>query len=376
MPENLPETLGELIESGYTSRTVKEEIRSNLVQRISDGSEVFPGIVGFDDSVIPQIQNAILAGQDIILLGERGQAKSRIIRLLVDLLDEYIPFVKGSEINDDPLDPISQYGIEALAADKKNTKIDWLPKEDRYAEKLATPDVSVADLIGEIDPIKVAEGRYLSDTMAIHYGMIPRTNRGLFCINELPDLTERIQVSLFNLMQERDIQIKGHQVRLPLDMIIVATANPEDYTNRGRIITPLKDRYGAQIRTHYPSDVSQEMNIVTQEYKKFSDSAELVKTPEFMKEIIGEITHLARRSPEINQRSGVSLRVSISNFETLIGQAFRRSLANNSISSPRISDLPYLIASTIGKIELETVEEGLETKIIGDIVDRLSLIHI
>ena len=363
MPENLPETLGELIESGYTSRTVKEEIRSNLVQRISDGSEVFPGIVGFDDSVIPQIQNAILAGQDIILLGERGQAKSRIIRLLVDLLDEYIPFVKGSEINDDPLDPISQYGIEALAADKKNTKIDWLPKEDRYAEKLATPDVSVADLIGEIDPIKVAEGRYLSDTMAIHYGMIPRTNRGLFCINELPDLTERIQVSLFNLMQERDIQIKGHQVRLPLDMIIVATANPEDYTNRGRIITPLKDRYGAQIRTHYPSDVSQEMNIVTQEYKKFSDSAELVKTPEFMKEIIGEITHLARRSPEINQRSGVSLRVSISNFETLIGQAFRRSLANNSISSPRISDLPYLIASTIGKIELETVEEGLETKI-------------
>ena len=373
MPENLPETLGELIESGYTSRTVKEEIRSNLVQRISDGSEVFPGIVGFDDSVIPQIQNAILAGQDIILLGERGQAKSRIIRLLVDLLDEYIPFVKGSEINDDPLDPISQYGIEALAADKKNTKIDWLPKEDRYAEKLATPDVSVADHIGEIDPNKVAEGRYLSDTMAIHYGMIPRTNRGLFCINELPDLTERIQVSLFNLMQERDIQIKGHQVRLPLDMIIVATANPEDYTNRGRIITPLKDRYGAQIRTHYPSDVSQEMNIVTQEYKKFSDSAELVKTPEFMKEIIGEITHLARRSPEINQRSGVSLRVSISNFETLIGQAFRRSLANNSISSPRISDLPYLIASTIGKIELETVEEGLETKIIGDIVDRAVL---
>ena len=256
MPKNLPETLGELIESGYTSRTIKEEIRSNLVQRISDGSEVFPGIVGFDDSVIPQIQNAILAGQDIILLGERGQAKSRIIRLLVELLDEYIPFVKGSEINDDPLNPISQYGIDVIASDKKNTEIDWLTKEDRYAEKLATPDVSVADLIGEIDPIKVAEGRYLSDTMAIHYGMIPRTNRGLFCINELPDLTERIQVSLFNLMQERDIQIKGHQVRLPLDMIIVATANPEDYTNRGRIITPLKDRYGAQIRTHYPSDVS------------------------------------------------------------------------------------------------------------------------
>ncbi len=373
MPKNLPETLGELIESGYTSRTIKEEIRSNLVQRISDGSEVFPGIVGFDDSVIPQIQNAILAGQDIILLGERGQAKSRIIRLLVELLDEYIPFVKGSEINDDPLNPISQYGIDVIASDKKNTEIDWLTKEDRYAEKLATPDVSVADLIGEIDPIKVAEGRYLSDTMAIHYGMIPRTNRGLFCINELPDLTERIQVSLFNLMQERDIQIKGHQVRLPLDMIIVATANPEDYTNRGRIITPLKDRYGAQIRTHYPSDVSQEMSIVTQEYKKFADSDALVKTPEFMKEIIGEITHLARRSPEINQRSGVSLRVSISNFETLIGQAFRRSLANNSISSPRISDLPYLVASTIGKVELETVEEGLETKIIGDIVDRAIL---
>ena len=220
MPKNLPETLGELIESGYTSRTIKEEIRSNLVQRISDGSEVFPGIVGFDDSVIPQIQNAILAGQDIILLGERGQAKSRIIRLLVELLDEYIPFVKGSEINDDPLNPISQYGIDVIASDKKNTEIDWLTKEDRYAEKLATPDVSVADLIGEIDPIKVAEGRYLSDTMAIHYGMIPRTNRGLFCINELPDLTERIQVSLFNLMQERDIPVSYTHLTLPTILLV------------------------------------------------------------------------------------------------------------------------------------------------------------
>ena len=370
MPENLPETLGALVESGYKPRSVKEEIRTNLVKRISDDLEVFPGIVGFDQSVIPQIQNAILAGQDIILLGERGQAKSRIIRLMVDLLDDHIPFIKGSEINDDPLHPISQYGIEILAEDKNDTKLSWLSKEDRYSEKLATPDVSVADLIGEIDPIKVAEGRYLSDALAIHYGMIPRTNRGLFCINELPDLSERIQVSLFNLMEERDIQIKGHQVRLPLDMIIVATANPEDYTNRGRIITPLKDRYGAQIRTHYPAEVSQEMEIVNQEYKKFSDSDRLVKTPEFMKDIIGEITHLARRSPEINQRSGVSLRVSISNFETMIGQSFRRSLATNSVSSPRISDLSYLIASTIGKVELETVEEGLETKIIGAIVDR------
>ena len=370
MPENLPKTLGALVESGYKSRSVKEEIRTNLVQRISDGMEVFPGIVGFDQSVIPQIQNAILAGQDIILLGERGQAKSRIIRLLVDLLDDHIPFIQGSEINDDPLHPISQYGIEILAEHENDTKLSWLSKEDRYSEKLATPDVSVADLIGEIDPIKIAEGRYLSDALAIHYGMIPRTNRGVFCINELPDLTERIQVSLFNLMQERDIQIKGHQVRLPLDMIIVATANPEDYTNRGRIITPLKDRYGAQIRTHYPAEISQEMEIVNQEYKKFPDSDQLVKIPKFMKDIIGEITHLARRSPEINQRSGVSLRVSISNFETMIGQSFRRSLITSSVSSPRISDLSYLIASTIGKVELETVEEGLETKIIGDIVDR------
>jgi magnesium chelatase subunit I len=370
VPENLPKTLGALVESGYKSRSVKEEIRTNLVQRISDGMEVFPGIVGFDQSVIPQIQNAILAGQDIILLGERGQAKSRIIRLLVDLLDDHIPFIQGSEINDDPLHPISQYGIEILAEHENDTKLSWLSKEDRYSEKLATPDVSVADLIGEIDPIKIAEGRYLSDALAIHYGMIPRTNRGVFCINELPDLTERIQVSLFNLMQERDIQIKGHQVRLPLDMIIVATANPEDYTNRGRIITPLKDRYGAQIRTHYPAEISQEMEIVNQEYKKFPDSDQLVKIPKFMKDIIGEITHLARRSPEINQRSGVSLRVSISNFETMIGQSFRRSLITSSVSSPRISDLSYLIASTIGKVELETVEEGLETKIIGDIVDR------
>ena len=205
MPENLPETLGALVESGYKSRSVKEEIRTNLVKRISDDLEVFPGIVGFDQSVIPQIQNAILAGQDIILLGERGQAKSRIIRLMVDLLDDHIPFIKGSEINDDPLHPISQYGIEILAKDKNDTKLSWLSKEDRYSEKLATPDVSVADLIGEIDPIKVAEGRYLSDALAIHYGMIPRTNRGLFCINELPDLSERIQVSLFNLMQEQKL---------------------------------------------------------------------------------------------------------------------------------------------------------------------------
>ena len=260
MNQNLPSTLGELKSSGYISKSIKSEIRSNLVKKLGQNDNVFPNIIGFQNTVIPQIQNAILAGQDIILLGERGQAKSRIIRNLLDLLDDEIPYVQGSEINDDPLNPITSFAKEIIEEKGDSTPIEWLNKEKRYSEKLATPDVSVSDLIGEIDPIKIAEGRYLSDELAIHYGMIPRGNRGIFCINELPDLTERIQVSLFNLMQERDIQIKGFQIRLPLDMLIVATANPEDYTNRGRIITPLKDRYGAQIRTHYPSSIEEELN--------------------------------------------------------------------------------------------------------------------
>lgn len=365
-----PETIGDLRASGYQVLTVKQELRRNLIRKIRADEELFPGIVGFDESVIPQLENAILAGQDIILLGERGQAKSRLIRHMVELLDEVIPCIEGSELNDNPFDPISPEGKEMVAESGDDVRISWLPREDRYAEKLATPDISVADLIGEIDPIKVAEGRYLSDELAIHYGLIPRTNRGIFSINELPDLSERIQVSLFNLMQERDVQIKGYRIMLPLDVMLVSSANPEDYTNRGRIITPLKDRYGAQIRTHYPRDIEEEIQIMDQEHTRFDDVDDSVVVPQYMKEVIAEITSLARRSPEINQRSGVSLRVSIANYETVIGSAFKRSLRLQETSSPRVSDLPAIVASTNGKVEMESVEEGREFKVVDGLVKK------
>ena len=366
-------TIGELRSSGYEVQSVKEEMRKNLIQKIQRDEEIFPGIVGFEDSVIPQLENAILAGQDVILLGERGQAKSRLIRQLVSLLDKEIAAIAGCELNDSPYSPICRQCKDRVASNGDGVEIAWLPREQRYSEKLATPDISVADLIGEIDPIRVAEGRYLSDELTIHYGLIPRTNRGIFSINELPDLSERIQVSLFNLMEERDIQIKGYRIMLPLDIFLVATANPEDYTNRGRIITPLKDRYGAQIRTHYPRTLQQELDIVEQEYVRFPDTAEKVAIPGYMKEVIAEITALARRSPEINQRSGVSLRVSIANYETIIGNAFKRSLRQQESASPRISDLPAIMASTTGKIELESVEDGREMRVVEDLVKKAVL---
>ena len=368
-----PSTLGELRKSGYKPLTIREEIRNNLIHKIQKGEDLFPGIIGFDDSVIPQLENAILAGQDIILLGERGQAKSRLIRHMVSLLDDEIPIIANCELNCDPMLPICPECKIMLDRDGDNAKIAWLTREERYSEKLATPDITVADLIGEVDPIKVAEGRYLSDELTIHYGLIPRTNRGIFCINELPDLSERIQVSLFNLMQERDIQIKGYQIMLPLDVFLVSTANPEDYTNRGRIITPLKDRYGAQIRTHYPRSLDDEIGIVEQEFSNFEDTQSRVRVPEYMKEVIAEITSLARRSPDINQRSGVSLRVSIANYETLLSAAFKRSLRHNEPASPRVSDLPAIVASTTGKIEMESVEEGREYRVIDDLVKKAVL---
>jgi len=250
-----PKTLGELKRSGYKPLSVKAELRKNLIRKMLDREPLFPGIFGFEETVIPQVQNAILAGQDMIFLGERGQAKTRLIRSLTSLLDPEMAYVEGSEINDDPFAPISKYAQDIVAKHGDDTPIAWLPRDDRYGEKLATPDVTTPELIGEVDPIKVAEGRYLSDELVIHYGLIPRTNRGIFCINELPDLSEKLQVGLFNIMQERDVQIRGFRVRLPLDICVVASANPEDYTNRGRIITPLKDRYGAQIRTHYPKQI-------------------------------------------------------------------------------------------------------------------------
>ena len=366
-------TIGELRRSGYEVLSVREELRKNLIAKIEVGDELFPGIIGFDETVIPQIENAILAGQDLILLGERGQAKTRIIRRMVTLLDEAIPYVSGCEINDNPYSPICGRCKALVEADGDDVEIDWLGRKDRYGEKLATPDITVADLIGEIDPIKVADGRYLSDELAIHYGLIPRTNRGIFCINELPDLSERIQVGLFNLMEERDIQIKGYRIMLPLDVYLTASANPEDYTNRGRIITPLKDRYGAQVRTHYPRSTDEEMAIVEQEYVRFPDASEQVSVAGYMKVLIAEITSLARRSPEINQRSGVSLRVSISNFETVLGNAFKRGLRCDERASPRISDLPSIVASTTGKIELESVEEGAEAKVVEGLIKKAVL---
>ena len=368
-----PATIAELRDAGYRVLSVREELRKNLIACIVRGDKIFPGIVGFDETVLPQIENAILAGQDIILLGERGQAKSRIIRSLVSLLDEEVPFIAGCEINDNPYSPVCRQCRDRIATEGDSAEIAWLARAERYGEKLATPDVSVADLIGEIDPIKVAEGRYLSDELNIHFGLIPRTNRGIFSINELPDLSERIQVGLFNLMEERDIQIKGYRIMLPLDVYLVATANPEDYTNRGRIITPLKDRYGAQVRTHYPRSAKEEIAIVEQEYSRFSDTSEHVTVPQYMKEITAEITRLARRSPEVNQRSGVSLRVSISNYETLLGSAFKRSLRHQEPASPRVSDLPGMLASTTGKIELESVEEGREAKVVEELIKKAVL---
>ena len=366
-------TIGDLRSSGYRVRPVREEIRDNLIARIRAEEIVFPGIIGFDESVIPQLENAILAGQDVILLGERGQAKSRLIRGLVGLLDEYIPKIAGSEINDNPYDPISMACRNRVAEEGDNTPIEWVHREERYSEKLATPDISIADLIGEIDPIKVAEGHYLSDELVIHYGLVPRTNRGIFCINELPDLAERIQVGLFNLMEERDVQIKGYRIRLPLDVYVVSTANPEDYTNRGRIVTPLKDRYGSQIHTHYPRDPRDEIAIMEQERNRFPDEEKLI-VPEYMKRILAEITAQARQSSEINQRSGVSVRVSIANFETALSNAVRRSIINGEEwACPRVSDLSYIVASFAGKIELETFEEGRESRVTDDLTRRALL---
>ena len=366
----LPGTIGDLRASNYQVLPVRQELRKNLIAKIRSEEIVFPGIIGFEHTVIPQLENAILAGQDIILLGERGQAKSRLIRSMVTLLDEFIPKIADCEINDDPYAPICRVCRNKVAEQGDVTQIQWIGRDERYSEKLATPDISIADLIGEIDPIKVAEGHYLSDELVIHYGLVPRTNRGIFCINELPDLAERIQVGLFNLMEERDVQIKGYRIRLPLDVYVVSTANPEDYTNRGRIVTPLKDRYGSQIHTHYPKTIEEEIAIMDQERTRFPDEDSMV-IPYYMKEILAEITSQARESSEINQRSGVSCRVSISNFETLLGNALRRSIIHGEqYVCPRTSDLPYIMASFSGKIELETFEEGRESRVTDDLTRR------
>jgi magnesium chelatase subunit I len=360
-----------LRDSGYRVLPVKEEMRQNLMRKMREGEELFPGIVGYEETVIPLIENAILSGQDIVLLGERGQAKTRIARSLVNLLDEEVPAVAGCEINDDPFNPICKACKLRIADEGDETPIHWIGRDLRYGEKLATPDITIADLIGEVDPIKVAEGRYLADELTIHYGMVPRTNRGVFCINELPDLAERIQVGLLNVMEERDVQIRGYKIRLPLDVYVVASANPEDYTNRGRIITPLKDRLGSEIRTHYPRTVEHEMEIMEAESTPFEVEGIETNYPQFMKEIIAEITHQARRSNEISQRSGVSVRVSITNYENVMSNAIRRAIRLKERQAvPRISDLSAVVASTAGKIELDTVGEVREEKVVDKLVKQ------
>ncbi|MBE0610706.1 MAG: magnesium chelatase [Dehalococcoidia bacterium] len=363
-----PRNVGELKASGYQVLPVREEMRKNLIAKMRAGEDLFPGIYGYEETVIPHIVNAILAGQDIIFLGERGQAKSRIIRSLTSLLDEEIPVLAGCEIPENPFHPITQAGRDVAAAKGDAAELEWLPRDKRYGEKLATPDITIADLIGEVDPIKVAEGRYLSDELTIHYGLIPRTNRGIFCINELPDLAERIQVGLLNIMEERDVQIRGYRIRLPLDVVVVASANPEDYTNRGRIITPLKDRYGAQVRTHYPTKIEHEIGIMDAEHHPVPADFNVV-VPAYMKEVIAEISRLARRSPDVNQRSGVSVRASIANYESMLANALRRAiLTGEDVVVPRVSDLPYVIPAISGKVEFETVEEGREDQIIDKLI--------
>ena len=363
-----PATLGQLRESGWESVPVKEEVRRNAAARIRDGKPLVEGVLGYEDTVLPQLENALLAGHDVIFLGERGQAKTRMIRSLTGLLDEWLPAVAGSEINDDPYHPVSRYARDLIAEKGEDAPIDWVHRSDRFGEKLATPDTSIADLIGEVDPIKVAEGRYLSDELTLPYGLVPRTNRGIFSINELPDLAERIQVGLLNVLEERDVQIRGYKIRLPRDVMLVASAHPEDYTNRGRIITPLKDRFGAQIRTHYPLDVTTELGVVHQEASPMEHLGVRVTVPEFMAEVVGTLSHLARQSPHINQRSGVSVRLSIANFETMEANAVRRALRlGESDAVPRVSDLDALASSTSGKVEIETLDEGRDEQV----VDRL-----
>ena len=384
-----PTTLGELRASGWTSVPVRQELRRNAVARIRSGMPLFDDVLGYHNTVIPQVENALIAGHDMIMLGERGQAKTRMIRGLVGLLDEWMPAVAGSEINDDPYAPVSAQARAAIAEHGDDTPIAWVHRDDRYGEKLATPDTSIADLIGEVDPIKVAEGRYLSDELTLHYGLVPRTNRGIFAINELPDLAERIQVGLLNVLEERDVQVRGYKVRLPLDVVLVATANPEDYTNRGRIITPLKDRFGAQVRTHYPLDADTETAIVYQEAyvgpaagpdderpdADERDAAGLAVTvPSFMTQIVVALTRAARSSSHVSQRSGVSVRLSISNQETMVANAVRRALRSDADHAvPRVTDLDSLTSSTAGKVEIETLEEGREAEILERLVSSAVL---
>jgi magnesium chelatase subunit I len=373
-PPDMPRSIRELRSIGWRSRTVKEELRANLLNRLGEGKPVFPGVIGYEDSVLPAVENAILAGHDLVFLGERGQAKTRMARLLVGLLDPWLPVIEGGELNDDPYAPVSASARAIVDEHGEASPISWIHRDRRYGEKLATPDITIADLIGEVDPVRVAEGRYLSDELTLHYGLIPHSNRGIFAINELPDLAERIQVGLLNILEERDVQIRGFHVRLPLDLFVVASANPEDYTSRGRIITPLKDRLGSQVRTHYPRTLDDEIAIVRQEKLQFEvdEGAPRVIVPRFIEELVAEITQLARRAPEISQRSGVSVRVSVANLEVLEAAALKRAIRlGEEVGVPRVSDLGAVVASTVGKVELETVgEDTPEERVVERLITK------
>jgi magnesium chelatase subunit I len=367
---NRPSTVGELRASGYRPRSVRDEMRENLVRKLRAGQPVFPGIVGYDDTVIPQVINAILSRHDMLFLGLRGQAKTRILRALPSLLDEYMPALAGVELHDDPLEPRFRRSQAILAEQGDAAQLRWVHRDQRYHEKLATPDVTIADLIGEIDLVKHAEGRYLADEEVMHFGLIPRTNRGIFAINELPDLAPRIQVGLFNVLEERDVQIRGFPVRLPLDVLMVFSANPEDYTNRGRIVTPLKDRIGSVIRTHYPRTPEDALRITSENAwldRGHGDGLPRVTVPKFMAEIVEEFIRLARTSPHVNQQSGVSVRASIACMEAMVSNAERRGilLGENEVV-PRVSDLAQVHAACRGKIELVLAEdEQAEDKLIA-----------
>src|SRR6267142_5106900 len=358
--ESLPhmkhvETFGQLKKAGYRTRSVKNELRENLIKKLRAGEKLFPGIVGYADTVIPQLINAVLARHTIILLGLRGQAKSRIIRQLTELLDESIPIIAGSEVNDDPLKPISAFGRQTIELHGDMTPIDWIDRDARFVEKLATPDVTIADIIGDVDPIKAAKGGHLlSDELTIHYGLLPRANRGIFAINELPDLAGKIQVGLFNIMQEGDVQIKGYPVRLPLDVMLVFSANPEDYTARGKIITPLKDRIGAEIRTHYPQSVEEGMAITQQEAWTRRDAAMCVDVPDYLRQLVEEIAFQARDDKRVDKRSGVSQRLPISVLESVVSNAEQRAARTTEKNSvARVADIYSALPSVTGKLELE-----------------------
>ena len=368
-------TLGELRASGHRHRTVKHEVRDNLIAGLAADRRRFPGIVGFDETVLPELERALLAGHDIVLLGERGQGKTRLIRSLTHLLDEWTPVVAGCEINDHPYAPTCTACRARLAELGDALPVGWRNRADRYGEKLATPDTSVGDLIGDVDPVKVAEGRTLGDPETVHYGLVPRTNRGIFAVNELPDLAERIQVALLNVLEERDIQVRGYALRLPLDVLLVASANPEDYTNRGRIITPLKDRFGAEVRTHYPLRLDDELDLVRQEaLLGWGPDAVSAVLPDHLLEVLARFTRHVRESPAVDSRSGVSARFAIAAAETVAASAVRRAaLTGEEAAVARVCDLPNVVDTLQGKVEFEVSEEGRETEVLAHLLRRATI---